>query len=139
MPSTLLSSVIDGGGLSQLAPDLTYPSSTVGNAGYVRVALNPSVGLITALSLTGKYSIALLRFAQLTTEAVTVKLTIDGVVIWNDPASLPSGTVLRLLGMSTGSADEIPETITCNASLLLEIQTATDASVNLEYLARPIL
>ncbi len=138
MADIKLSTVVGGGAGVELAPDLTYPSSTVTNAGYIRVALNPSVGLITALSLTGKYSITLLRFAQLTTEAVTIKLTVDGVVIWNDPASLPSGTVLRLLGASNG-ADEVPETIQCNNSLLLEIQTATDAAVNLEYLARPIL
>ena len=137
--SELLSSITGGGGgLPRLAPDLTNPGDKVADAGYKRITLDPSTGLITALNLTGKYVINLLRFNNITTEAVTIKLTIDGVIVWNDTNSLPAGNKLSLLGASNGAA-EVTESIQCDTSLLLEIQTATDTQVEFEYVARPIL
>ena len=128
-----------GGGLPQLAPDLTYPSSRLtASSTWQRIAaINASAGLTTALSLTGKYAVTYLLFRSLSSESVTVKLTIDGVVIWND--TFTTATTMALFGnnSSTGAGSE--EVLQCNSSLLLEIQTATDTSIDLDYLARPII
>jgi hypothetical protein len=142
MASKLLSSTVGGGGLPQLAPDLTFPSSLAGNAGYKRITGINAVGtLTTALSLSGKFYVNALRFEAITAETITIKLTVDGVVIWDDTwANI--GTILKLFGRTGADAtatDETVEAIQCNESFLLELQTLTDASVTLVYLARPIL
>lgn len=123
--------------LPRLAPDLSFPSGSLSGAAFYRVILDPSGGLTTALSLTGKFSVSFLEFANLTAEAITIQLTIDGTVIWNDTFTTSSKVIL--LGAREGSGGGTPQEIQCNSSLLLEIQTATDTSVVLSYLARPIL
>jgi len=130
-----LTSVAGASGLPRLAPDLTFPSR-IANAPYEEVNINPVGSLTTALSLTGRYAIHLLYFTNLTAETVTVKLTVDGEVKWND--TFTSGTVMNLLGTSS-TVSASSDSIECNSSLLLEIQTATDTSVNLRFLTRPIL
>lgn len=122
--------------LPRLAPDLSFPSGVLSGSIY-QVVLDPSGGLTTALSLSGKFSINYIEFAGLTAETITIKLTIDGTVIWND--TFTAASTARLLGAREGSANGISQEIQCNSSLLLEIQTATDTSVVLNYLARPIL
>lgn len=130
MASKLLSSITGSSGTPSLAPDLTFLSG-VGTSGNLQVTgLDPSVGLITALSLTGKYVISSMNFTLLTVENITIKLTIDGVVIYDDTFLSPS-TNVRVL------KDE--DLYLVKSSLLLEIQTATDTSVALNYLARKIL
>ena len=130
-----------GGGLPQLAPDLTYPGDRVNLniRTYKQIAgIDATSGLTTALSLSGKFAISLLRFTNTTAELMTVKLTVDGVVIWNDSFNGLSTAGQYLLGnMSAGAG--VSETVQCNTSFLLEIQTATDTTINLEYMARPIL
>ena len=135
----LLNSIAGGGGNIKLAPDLTFPSSLANASAIKSVSLNPSTGLITALSLTGKFVVDTLLFVGMTVETVTIKLTVDGVVIWND--TFTAATTLYLLSQqsSTGSLPGSSSSFTCDSSFLLEIQTATDTSVFLEYLARPIL
>ena len=127
------SSLGGGGALPRLAPDLTFPSDKSGISvpALVVVPVTPGV-LTTTLSLTGKFDVGLLTYSSLVAEAMTHKLTIDGVVIWNDVGS--SNTSETLLDGNTYA-----EHIQCNSSLLLEINTLTDASVTLNYLARPIL
>ena len=127
------SSLGGGGALPRLAPDLTFPSDKSGISvpALVVVPVTPGV-LTTTFSLTGKFDVGLLTYGSLVAEAMTHKLTIDGVVIWNDVGS--SNTSETLLDGNTYS-----EHIQCNSSLLLEINTLTDASVTLNYLARPIL
>ena len=125
-------------GLPQLAPDLTFPATLLGQNGFANVsAIDASAGLTTALSLSGKFAINLLTFNSLSSEVITVKLTIDGVVIWNDSST--ANINLQLLGSNTRADANVPESITCNTSLLLEVQTTTDTSIGLSYLARPIL
>tara|TARA_R110002096_G_scaffold252924_1_gene445850 strand:- start:113 stop:523 length:411 start_codon:yes stop_codon:yes gene_type:complete len=135
---TIKTSALGGGGPPKLAPDLTYPSSLGANRGFTTIAaIDASSGLTTALSLTGKFSIDLLQFSLLTAENITVKLTIDGVVIWNDTFSVV-GTTLQLFGSDSSTSTTI-STMQCEASLLLEIQTATDTDISLDYTARPVL
>ena len=126
-----------GSALPKLAPDLTWPTDMENNVGYERISgIDGSAGLVTALSLTGKFMISLLQFTSILTESITYKLTIDGVVIWNGAAA--TGTVKKLLGSKSGP-NEVSNSIQCDASLLLEVQTTTDTNVVLDYLVRPIL
>ena len=128
------SSLGGGGSLPRLAPDLTFPSTKNGNSSvFTLVNITPTPGVVTTtLSLSGKFDIGALSYSGLNTEVMTHKLTVDGVVIWNDVGQ--SGASEMLLDSTNPS-----EHIQCNSSLLLEITTLTDASVNLTYLARPIL
>lgn len=133
----LLSSLGGGGGLPQLAPDLSFPANINANDGAITVTnIDGSSGLTTALSLSGKWSIGLLRFQSLTSESITIKLTVDGVVIWNTALTPPSSNLVLLGNTSTSSTREFFQ---CESSLLLEIQTTTDSNCQLAYVARPIL
>ena len=133
----LISSLGACGSLPQLAPDLSFPANLNANDGVITVTnIDGSSGLTTALSLSGKWSISLLRFQNLTSESITVKMTVDGVVIWNTSLTPPS-SILTLLGhIGTSSTREFFQ---CESSLLLEIQTTTDNNCQLAYVARPIL
>lgn len=134
MADIALSSIIDGGSLPRLAPDLNFIVDKH-PLGYTAVNFDPSGGLTTALSLTGKFAIPFLRLVNIASESYTVKLTIDGVVIWNSSRSLANEEYL--LGQNTGNWADIP--IMCNSSFLLEVQSTADSSVFLFYTARPIL
>ena len=124
----------DGGSLPRLAPDLSYPENLVIGVNYTRISgLDPTVGLITALSLTGKHSVEKLAFT-LSQEPITIKLTVDGIVIWNSSFSAPAN-FLHLIGY----VNSYTAPFQCESSLLLEIQTTADSTVTLDYLARPIL
>tara|TARA_R110002153_G_scaffold47169_1_gene133393 strand:+ start:135 stop:665 length:531 start_codon:yes stop_codon:yes gene_type:complete len=137
----LIDNPVGGGGLPQLAPDLTYPGDRKNQnlRTYKEITgINASLGLTTALSLSGKFAISLLRFITIAPEPMTIKLTIDGVVIWNDLFTGAAATSQYLLG-NIQAGMGVSEAIQCNTSFLLEIQTATDTSVDLYYMARPIL
>ena len=137
--SELLSSKVGGGGLPRLAPDLTYPSSLAATTGYIKVTGINAVGsLTTALSLTGKFAIDLLLFENITNESMIIKLTVDGVIIWNDTFA-SGGTEMRLFGSKSTTGTDISSTMQCNSSLLLEVQTTADASIDFLYVARPTL
>ena len=130
-----LSQFINGGGLPKLAPDLTWPTDVSPASGYKSLLLTLTPATYnTALSLTGKFSVGVINFTSLISEQVDIRLTVDGVVIWNGGQVIP-GTVFALLGAAASSR----QYISCNSSLLLEIQTATDTTCNLNHDARPIL
>lgn len=131
-----------GGGSSipLLAPDLTYPSDKAADSvTYKSISgIDGTSGLATALSLSGSFKINYLEFNSMTSEQVTIKMTIDGDIIFNDTFNM-SSTSLLLFGGGMGTLEaEQQEVFKCNSSLLLEIQTTTDNSVGLSYLARPI-
>lgn len=136
--NTTINELVDESGDGvMLAPDLTFPSSRLGRTNYVRVVgINATAGLTSVLNLTGKFSVDLVRLTELTTETITVKLTVDSVVVWNDTFTCSS--FLPLIGSPTGDADMSPSII-CQDSFLLEVQTTADSNISLEYLARPIL
>lgn len=128
----------------RLAPDLNFFENTDGNLGnQLRITgIDSSGGLTTALSLTGKYAISSIGFQGLTSETVTVEMTIDGVVIFND--TFTSATSLSVLNSVSGTSigTNNPATVgpvICESSLLLRIQTATASNLTLNYLVRPIL
>lgn len=122
----------------KLAPDLTWPSDKAANNQlWERInGIDGTSGLTTALSLTGKFVVSYLWFANMTAEPVTIKLTVDGEVVWNDSFSM-STTNIALLG--SNSADDVfPEFFVCEKSFLLEVATTADNNILLDYLARPI-
>lgn len=129
------------GGLPKLAPDLTYPSNKSSNKNYVYISGINAVGsLTTALSLTGKFSVSYLALGSVAAETITVKLTVDGVVIWNDTYANTATAINNFIGtfenLSDGAAEQA---IQCESSFLLELQTTADTSVNVLYVAREIL
>ena len=132
--------IIINGVIPALSPDLTYPGDRfqLNTQTYKQISnIDASAGLTTALSLTGgRFAVSLLQFATLSLENITIKLTIDGVVIWNS-TYLAANVTQTLLG--TFSASGQPELIQCNDSFLLEVQTTADTDIALRYLARPIL
>jgi hypothetical protein len=118
-------------GLPKLAPDLTFPSSVNGGNTEQRITgINCQGSLQTALSMSGKFAVSYLIATSLTNELITVKLTIDGVVIWNDTYTLSGGNIYFL------NRNQAP--ILVENSLLLEFQTATDTSFDLRMEAQAI-
>jgi len=133
-----------GGSLLELAPDLTYPTKTRTQTYRQVLGIDTTSGLTEMLGLTGKFAVSLLTLTQLTSsDPMVVKLTVDGIVIWNDTNS-GSGTNMALLGgeIAGSSATGIfgaAETILVKNSLSLEVNTTSDSSINLEYAVRAII
>ena len=132
------------GSVTALAPDLLFfDRQAASTVIYSVLNIDPSGGLTTALSLSGKYMINSIGFYNVTQETVTVKLTIDGVVIINN--TFTAYTSISVINTHQGQAvfGSVSQMgfapFMCNSSLLLEIQTATDPSVDLQYNVRPIL
>jgi hypothetical protein len=136
--STTLSSLFGGGSGVTLAPDLDWPSSAIFTGGIQQVTFNPQGSLTEALGLTGKYAIFGLSLNDMTAETVTVKLTVDGIVIWND-VGYTSITEATLYGDLNNATKLWLTPFICNSSLSLEVQTQTDTSVTLKYLVKAIV
>ena len=128
------SSTSSGGGVF-LAPNLTFAGDS-NNSGYVAstVAITSTIGPI--LTLTGKFILDNCWLAAMTAESTEIKLTVDSVVIWDE--TFASGTSLDLVGLNS-SRGVSQQGIRCDTSLVLELAQATDTSIQLNYLARPIL
>ncbi len=141
MTDKTLSSVIGSALLPTLAPDITYPADKYSNTNYkVITGIDASAGLTTALSLTGRFVVAFLGFTSQESEPIRYKLTVDGVVLWDSSHTPPSSALDVLVGGSgipnVHAANDL--TIPCEASLLLQVHTATDTSIQLNYIARAI-
>lgn len=144
MPNTFPSNSVGGGGattlqsstLPRLAPELTYPSEKPTSSTFKTISgINAQGALTTALSASGRFIFSLAVFSAMTNEAVTVKLTVDDVVIWDNSFSV-TGSNLALI-CEVGDTAEYGFLVARN--LLLEIETLTDTSINLTYRLRPIL
>ncbi len=129
------------GGLPKLAADLAFPGSR--NAGDNASILNgidtTTGGLVTALSLTGKYVISLIHLNGMPLESVTVKLTVDGVVKWSTPYTNTISANFYLGGHTSFSEASSDTLISCDDSFLLEIESTTGTAVSLRSLVRPLL
>ena len=140
MADKTLSQIIGGGGLVSLAPDLTWPSGRQSTPlEYVQIAaIDASSGLTQIINLSGKFVIYYAELINLTAENNTIKLTVDGTVIWND--TYATGATDSLIGANTSTTSgQSSEAITCNSSFLLEYQTQTDTDIRFNYFVRPIL
>jgi len=135
-----------GGGFPQLAPDLNYIAN-IENSGsfatpYLQTApVNAAAGLVTAISLSGKYIFSALQIFNAVNESYTIKLTIDGDVKWNSSKVLANQ--VNLLGainsvINTQAVASL-EPYEVKSTLLLEVQSTTDTTVVFNYVARSIL
>lgn len=138
MADTNLSTIAGGARHVKLAPDLDRPSriSSV-NTYETTTAINTSGSLTEVLNLVGRYAISYVALSNMIAESITIKLTIDGVIIYNDSFVATSTAHLLIGEGSTGSKDQI--IIQCDESFLLEVQTATDTSIDVLWTARKIL
>lgn len=127
-----------GGGdaqvLPRMAPDLLYLSSkTREDVLSKAVSLTGTTSLVTALQLTGRWAISELYLMNYTAGTLTVKLTIDGEVIWDTTITLSgSYTPFAMLGYQD---DEL---YMCASSLKLEVKHSSSTSMLLKYMARPM-
>jgi len=133
--------VIRGAGQTSLAPDLTYlsdkSSAITTHETFGAIAVTAGVKS-TVISLSGKFVIPFMEAINLTAEAMTWKLTVDGEVKWDSVGQ--SGTSESLIGgfnNSGSNVQAISESIECQTSFLLEVTTTADTSVGLFILARP--
>ena len=109
--STAAGTALAGSGQLRLAPDLDLPSSVVNTQGFESVTFDPSGSLTEALGLSGKFAIYALTLEGLpTAEIVTVKLTVDGVIIWNDVGFTPTNQEINLYGQAKASTSLAPLT-----------------------------
>lgn len=142
MASVLLSSIsgADSAALPQLAPDLTmFTDRGSLTRTFTQVTgIDPSSGPVTALSLTGAYAVPYIALTGFIAESITVKLTIDGEIKVNDTFTA-STSKMPLWGGLYNDNNVTSESYGCKTTFLLELTTATDTSVTLEYIARPIL
>lgn len=130
------------GGLPRLAPDLNIiadRATAASGASLFRQTgdIDGTSGLTVGLSLTGKFELSSLMIKDNVAENYTLKLTVDGVVIWNASNTLPSNTnLIGIVGrIGVGSADPF----VCDQSVLLEVESTTDTAFKFGYVVRPIL
>ena len=146
--SELLSSVVGGGGLPQLAPDLNWPANLRPTQGYIRVAGIPITysSFSPLLTLTGKFYVSYIALdAMVNLMNYDLKLTVDDEVKWNSAFTAYSpGNIF--LGAFSRSASDIPSSSSdvgfiVKKNMLLELKSGGGGavSVTLDYLAKPIL
>lgn len=140
MADKKLSSVIGGadGGVA-LAPDLTFFSTKSVTSNQIAVTgIDASSALTEVLGLTGRFIINKVSLsAMIANDLSDIRLTIDGVVIWDETGLSSNGTTEHLIGSQ--AADEWSESIICETSFSLEVQMSTDNAIDITYNARPIL
>lgn len=143
MAAKTLSQIVGGIGGSRgavrLAPDLNFPKDKVDGFTLIEVTgINASGGLTTILSLTGKFIINGLLVKGLLADRINqVKLTVDGVVIWDvDP--LTNAATEPYIGTSLSAHDAYIEHVVCEDSFLFEMHVG-GAVLDVQYAVRPIL
>lgn len=129
--------------LVRFAPDLDWPSRLSGQAAeqpFETNTFDPSGTLTEALGLSGKFAIyGLMLQSMPVAELCTVKLTVDGEIIWNAVDFTPGfGNILLLGDITVSASNSHFAPFMCESLLSLEVQTAADNSVILQYLVRPI-
>jgi len=131
MASKLLSSISGGGSLPKLAPDLDFVSSSVSGKRTFS-GIDATGSLTNIINETGKFVFSSLSFTGLTNGDMNkIKLTIDGVDIWDeDPLTPPSGTTINIM---------VDGGYLVNTSIVLAVQMATDTSIDGSYSLVPIL
>jgi len=130
-----------GGGFYKLAPDLDrIAEQATSSAGFKTITgIDASGALTTVLSLTGKWLLTTAVLSGTLAESMTLKLTVDGVVIIDSTFTANSNGV-AVLGLATANITNpmLDAYGYCETSILLEVQTTSDTSIILQYNARPI-
>ena len=129
-----------GGGLPQLAPDLTFPADKASaSTGYSQIVVPVVAGVeTTTLNLSGKWAVYRIWYTLLSTEVMHHYMENDGIVIWDDDGA--AGTTFSLYG-NEGAAN-VPfasSGFEVKTDLTLKITTITDTSVTINIDARPIV
>ena len=121
-----------------LAPFLLAPSTMLDNGTNNKtITFDPSGALTEGLGLSGKWQVsALALFGLPTGEISTVKLTIDGVVIWNDTGTK---THAGFYFNHAGNTLTVRAAFIVNTDFSLEVQTVADSAVQVIYHAHPLL
>ncbi len=140
MATKTLTQIIGGADpLPKMAPDLTNFTDREGGAVlYILLTgIDTTGALTTLLSLTGKFAIDLLYLQSMTVNDMDqIKLTIDGVVIFNETSMSDNAGTEHVLG----NIDlDHGHQYMCESSLLFEIEMNIDTSIDFAYLVRPIL
>jgi len=135
----VLANIEPSGGV-RLAPNLTFPTDKSSSVNYQRITGINAVGsLTTVLNLTGKFAIPFLELRDIANENVTIKLTIDGVVIWNAADDIFNNWI-PLIGVQNNTATiASSEVVLCESSFKLEVKTTSDSSISCSFIARPII
>jgi hypothetical protein len=71
----------------------------------------------------------------MTAENATIRLVVDGEVIWDDTYTVQNA--IFFIGQTNSSVGGGSRYI-CETSLELQVQMTTDTSINLQYNAHPI-
>ncbi len=138
MATLTLSQVVGAATIPQLAADTTF--FTTKNAGAifkVTSGIDASAALTEVLGLTGKFVVSMLKLQSMTVNNLTdIKLTVDGVDIWNETGISSNVATEQLLGgdLKTGF-----EYIQCDSSLSLKVKMSSDTSIDVVWIARPII
>lgn len=136
---TGISSTIQPAGLINLAPDLTRLGTQAAGQAFVSVLGIDTTGSPTnILTLAGHFSVSLLRLSNLTAENITVTLTVDGEIKFNETFTANTTGVI-VYGNAAASNSYAAESFEVKASLTLDVEMATDTAINFDYLARPII
>ena len=139
MADKFLSSLV-GGGLYKLAPDLDrIADQSSSSSGYKQIiGIDATAGLTTAISLSGKWLLTAAIFDSTLAEAMTVKITIDGVVTINSSFTAATSGI-AIIGLNQSISNPFNDAyMYCEETLLIELETTSDNSVAFRYTARPI-
>jgi len=138
MTTKTLSEIIGGSGIARMAVDTTWFTTHVSANLYTSVsAIDASSGLTEILGLTGRFLITHLQLQAMDVNDMTdIRLTIDGVNIWDETGITVNAANESLIGVSvTGGF----EAFLVQTDFSLKVQMGADTSINLLYVIRPIL
>ena len=91
-------------------------------------------GLVTVISTSGKFALSHITLSLMPVESLTVKMTVDGVVIFNDTFSNPSSNLKIYDSNSKPNPVFLSKT-----SLSLEVESSTGTGVQCDFIARASL
>ena len=128
-----------GNNVHILGPDLDFPKDKADGSIYVSVGgIDATGGLTTVLSLTGRFLVLNLVLNDIIASNIaTIKLTVDGVVVWNvDP--LTNSATEPYIGRPIFSPDAVMEPVGCESSFLFQVQMDSDTDISVLYVVRPL-
>jgi hypothetical protein len=141
MADKFLGSLV-GGGLIKLSPQLDRFDNQSNNGRFLYTeitGIDCTGALTTVIQLDGKWALISGVLLSTASESIVIKLTVDGVVIWNSTFVASTNGVAILAAAGNSTSFEISDlNIICETQLLLEVETITASSVRFIYNARPI-
>lgn len=130
-----------GSSALEFAPEAITAGEAMNNTTSITIAVTPG-SYSTLLTATGKFNLNFISVSGVAVENHRIRLTADGVVVWNTgDLAITTGSMILFGGNSTVGFNigAVVENRLIKTSILLEIQTTADTSVNLNYRLRPVL